>query len=71
MKESVQGEDQGEREKQTPTKQGAWGRAWSHDPEIMTWADIKSQMLNWLSHPDAPQSVSLYWTPVISQALLF
>ena len=26
----------------------------SHDCEIMTWAEIKSQMLNWLSHPDAP-----------------
>ena len=22
--------------------------------EIITWAQIKSQMLNWLSHPDAP-----------------
>ena len=26
-----------------------WG-AESHDPEIMTWAKIKSQILNWLSH---------------------
>ena len=26
----------------------------SHNLEIMTWAKIKSQMLNWLSHPGAP-----------------
>ena len=31
-------------------------RAWTHDHEIMTWAKIKSQMLNWLSHPGAPVS---------------
>ena len=24
---------------------------WSPDPEIVTWAEIKSQMLNWLRHP--------------------
>ena len=33
----------------------AWHGAWSHNPEIMTWAEIKSQTLNWLSHPGAPQ----------------
>ena len=27
---------------------GGW--PWSHNPEIMTWAEIKSQMLNPLSH---------------------
>ena len=27
----------------------------SHDPEIMTWAEIKSRMLNWVSHPGAPR----------------
>ena len=27
--------------------------AGSHNPEIMTWLEIKSQMLNWLSHPGA------------------
>ena len=26
----------------------------SQNHEIMTWAEIKSQMLNWLSHPGAP-----------------
>ena len=29
--------------------------AWSHNPKIMIWPKIKSQMLNWLSHPGAPQ----------------
>jgi len=24
------------------------------DPVIKTWAEIKSQTLNWLSHPGAP-----------------
>ena len=31
-------------------------RAQSHECEIMTWAKIKSLMLNWLSHPGAPTS---------------
>ena len=29
-------------------------RTWFHDPEIMTWAEIKSRTLNWLSHPGTP-----------------
>ena len=33
------------------TQGRAQHRAWSHDPEIMTWAKIKSQTLNWLNHP--------------------
>ena len=46
----------GERESQAdaPTKHRAQCRAWSHDPGIMTWAEINSQMLNWPSHPGAP-----------------
>ena len=28
-------------------------------PEIKTWAEIKSQTVNWLSHPGAPRSVIL------------
>ena len=35
---------------------GAQGRAWSHDPGIMTWTEIKSQVLNQLSHPSTPIS---------------
>ena len=31
-------------------------RTWSHDPEIMTWAEIKSCMLNGLSQSDIPYS---------------
>ena len=38
---------------------GAQHRAWSQDPEITTWAEIKSQMLNWLSYPDAPITIFL------------
>ena len=33
---------------------GAWHGAQSHDPKIMTWAEIKSQTLTWLSQPSAP-----------------
>ena len=28
--------------------------SWDHNSEIVTWAEIKSQILNWLSHPGAP-----------------
>ena len=37
-----------------PTEHRVGGRAASQDPEIMTWAKIKSQSLNWLSHPGIP-----------------
>ena len=30
------------------------GGAQSHNPEIMTWAEIKSRLLNQLSHTQAP-----------------
>ena len=30
-------------------------RARTHNPEIMTWAETKTWMLNWLSHPRAPK----------------
>lgn len=30
-----------------------WG--WIHDPEIMTWGETKSYVLNWLSLPGAPK----------------
>ena len=39
--------------------------SWSHDPGIMTWAEIKSLMLNQLSHPDAPQHNFLEETLVL------
>ena len=28
--------------------------AWSHNHETMTWAEVKSQTINWLSHPGTP-----------------
>ena len=31
-----------------------WHSAGPHYPEIMTWAKIKNETLNWLSHPGAP-----------------
>ena len=39
-----------------PTGRGAWSGA----HEIMTWAQIKSWMLNRLSHPGAPEYVYFY-----------
>ena len=38
-----------------PAEHRAWNRAQSHDPEIMTWAEIKSWMLNWQSHPNSSE----------------
>ena len=38
---------------------GAWYGAWFHTPKSMTWAKIKSWMLNWLSHPGTPILSSL------------
>ena len=37
-----------------PTEYRARCGSGSHNPEIMTWAEIKSGMLNRLSHPGAP-----------------
>ena len=39
---------------QTPTHGVDWHGAQSHDPGIMTWAEIKSWTLSQLSHPGAP-----------------
>ena len=36
----------------------AWHGARSHNPETITWAEIKSRMLNWLSHPGVLFSLS-------------
>ena len=38
----------------TPAKHGVWCEAWSHNPEATTWVEIKSRMLNGLSHPGTP-----------------
>ena len=47
---SGRGKREGQNLKQTPHQAWykAWLGAWSQDPEIMTWAKIKSQMLNLL-----------------------
>ena len=37
-----------------PGERWAQLEAGSQDPEIMTWAEIKSQMLSWLSSPRTP-----------------
>ena len=56
----------------------AWHGARSYDPEIMTWAKIKSQMPNWLSHLGAPsillKKYSLNWwlfTPSITTSPVY
>ena len=46
-------EGKGDNPKQTPGWAQSPMEAWSHDPEIMTWAKIKSQTLNWPNHPGA------------------
>jgi len=43
-----------ESDKQTCTERGARLGAQSQDSEIMTWAEIKSWVLTWLSHPGTP-----------------
>lgn len=54
-----QGEGWKEREKQTScwTQSRAWCRAPSHNPETLTWAENKSQILNQLSNPGTHSSV--------------
>ena len=46
---------EGQREKETENQKQAphpiW--TWSHDFKIMTWTEIKSQLLSWLSHTGA------------------
>ena len=44
------GRSRGRRKRRLPADQRAQCGAWYHDPQIMTWTKIKSQMLNWLSH---------------------
>ena len=62
------GEGQKEREREnlkqgsTPSAQLRASRrtlGGSHNHEIMTWAEIRSQMLNCLSHPGAPRPVCM------------
>ena len=51
----MQGEGQWQRKtSRLLTEKEAQCGAWSQHPEIMTWAEIKSQILNWFSHPGAP-----------------
>ena len=44
----------GERDKPTLHWVQSLTRAQSQNPEIMTWAEIKSHTFNWLSHPGRP-----------------
>ena len=49
--------DKGERiSRRLCAEHGAQCGTWPHDPEIRTWAEIKSWTLNQLSHPGAPHS---------------
>lgn len=62
MREGVQMGEAEERERESsgrlPTEEGRWGGnptlTLFQDPEIMTWPEIESPMLNWLSQPGAP-----------------
>ena len=49
-------------------EQGAWCGAWSQDPEIITWADAKSQKHSRLCHPGACNIVLLRFLPASSLA---
>ena len=53
-------EGEGERESQAGSKPGAQNRAQPHNPQIMVWGEITSQMLNHLSHPGAPHIFFLW-----------
>ena len=48
------------------TQYGAQHGAWTHNSEIKTWAEIKSQMINWLSHPGVSMRSSLNVTCLLS-----
>ena len=53
--------DKGERNSsRLAAELGTWFWAWSHNPEMMTWAQSKSQMLNQLGHPGASPSLTLH-----------
>lgn len=41
---------------------GSQHRAWTHNSEIKTWAEIKSQMLNQPSHSGAPSLWPLFFS---------
>lgn len=41
-----------------------------NDPEIKTWAKMKSQKPNWLNHPDAPIIISLLKMQATSSFIL-
>ena len=65
----IRGEQQRgrERERERIFKQAP---CWSHDPGIMTWAKIKSQSLNWLSHPGTPYAPFLIYANMSSKKRL-
>ena len=58
-----QGEEQREKDKQTPCWVQSLTWAWSHDPEIMSCANIKSRMRNWLSY-SLPSVFMSVWVSV-------
>lgn len=54
--------EEGQREERILSRPYAQWEAPSHDSEIMTWAEMKSQMLNQLNHPGTPTVCNLLWT---------
>ena len=66
MRERVYGQGVGEKEKEKisswfPAEPGAWQSAWTHDLEVMTWTEIKSQLFNWLIHPSVPGTNEVFY----------
>ena len=51
------------------SQHGVQCRAQSHDPGIMTWAEIMNQRLNQLSHPGAPCFCSSLHPSLVAQCL--
>ena len=62
--ERARGEKQRERDKQTPRWVQSPRPIWSYNPEIKTWAKIKSQMLNQLNNPGALWT-TFFWSTVV------
>ena len=60
----IKGRSRGRETSKLCAEHGAQCRAWSHNPSITTGAEIKNQILNWLSHSGTPNVYS--WKFIMS-----
>ena len=63
IRENTQAGGEGEGEylsSRLHAERGAPHEAQSYDPGIMTWAEVHSRMLNWLSLPGTPISMQVF-----------